>query len=691
MPYLRFDIGFSLCYKFLLMIQVITIGLSAFLLFLLQPMISKIILPDFGGGSSIWLTSLIFYQLLLLAGYSFSHLLVSKAKPIRQALIYAGLIALSLLFIPIQIHFRQADITPVLHIFLLLLASIGLPYFLLSTTSPMVQYWIAASDTARKRNPYVLYAVSNTGSLAGLLCYPTIIEPNLANSRQMILLSYGFCIYAFLVFVCLVIYLKRKPAAKAPAFPNPGQHEPVSGRSRLTWLGLAMLPAAALMVFTHHLTVDIVNFPLLWVIPLSLYLISFVVVFLKPGVSRPGLVRTLLILIPILAMVLALRSELNIPFTWKIAATCACLFAICMFFHGSLERSKPAPQKLTAFYLYLSLGACLGSTLAGIVAPLVFKSTFELYIVLIVSLYLILLPYFLQRKKSLKVYFQIAAALLLLLSFYNEEISHHHHIVYKTRSFYGTYTIRDLPQIPGQKIAARMLSHGTTIHGGQAKDIHGRLMPISYFHEQSGVGQAFLSIPELKDVGVVGLGTGMVSLYARRGQTFDFFEIDATVVDIAKNHFENLDTSPAVIHHIIGDARLELQKIPDDCYDMLVLDAFTSGAIPTHLLTIEAVREYLRVLRADGLILFHITNRYVDLMPVLNCAAEELGLFIKHHRSREDKANRHFAAHWAILTKSEALLARVTAGKPDWKEPAQKRVCWSDDFSNLWSIISLAE
>ncbi len=678
------------------MIQVVTIGLSAFLLFLLQPMISKIILPDFGGGSSIWLTSLIFFQVLLLGGYTFSHLVVKKLKPLRQAAIYAALILLSLLFIPVQIHFRQADLAPVLHIFVLLLVSIGLPYFMLSTTSPMVQYWIASDN--KKKNPYVLYAVSNAGSLAGLLCYPTLIEPNLTNGRQTGLLSIGFACFAFFILLCLILYLKRRPGSRKnfADLQNPGsaahpEPEDISRSQRLGWMGQAMLPAAALMVFTHHLTVDIVNFPLLWVIPLSLYLVSFVICFLKPEISKPGLIRTVVIILPVLAMVLALRSEFKIPFTWKITATCVCLFAICMFFHGNLERSKPRPGNLTSFYLYLSLGGCLGSISAGIIAPLVFKSTFELYIVIIASFYLILLPYFRQRKKNLKVFFQTMAALLLILSFINEEIARHHYITFKTRSFYGTYTIRELPALPGKHIAARILSHGTTIHGGQARDEQNRLIPISYFHPDTGIGQAFLRLPGLKDIGVVGLGTGIVSLYGTEGQTFDFFEIDPTVVDIAQNRFDNLRAGPARIRNIIGDARIEIVKIPDNSYDMLVMDAFTSGAIPTHLLTGEAMAEYFRVMRPGGVILFHITNRYVNLVPVLNCAAKKMGLFIKHHNSFEDLSTHRFAAHWAILTKNKTAFEAVTSGTPDWKTPPEKSICWRDEFSSLWSLVNFSD
>lgn len=675
------------------MIQVFAIGLSAFLLFLLQPMISKIILPDFGGGSSIWLTSLIFYQLLLLAGYSFSHLVVKKLRPLKQAIIYSSIILLSLLFIPVRIHFREADLTPVIHIFLLLLTSIGLPYFLLSTTSPLVQHWIAAEN--KTRNPYIMYAVSNAGSLVGLLSYPVLIEPNLTNGRQTSLLSYSFGVYVLLILLSLILYLKRstgrkiKPGLEQEAVSSSRRAgEEISWRKRVNWMGQSMIPAAALMVFTQHLTVDIVNFPMLWVIPLSLYLISFVICFLKPGLSKPSLLRTVIIILPVLAMTLALRGEFKIPFLWKIAASCTCLFAICIYFLGNLERAKPAPEKLTSFYLYLSLGGCLGSIAVGVIAPLVFKTNFELYIVIIASFYLILLPYFSQKRKSLKFFFQVMAALLLVLSFINEEISHHHHITYKTRSFYGTYSLRELPAIPGKQIAARILSHGTTIHGGQARDENNRLIPITYFHQGTGVGQAFSRLTGLRNIGVVGLGTGVVSLYGKAGQAFDFFEIDPMVGEIAQERFDNLRASPAHIRYLFGDARLEMHKIPDDSYDMLVLDAFTSGAIPTHLLTDEAMAEYCRVLRDDGVILFHITNRFVDLVPVLNCAAQKMGLFIKHHTSIDDPFTHRFSAHWVILAKSRAIFETVTSGNPDWETPPAKKICWRDDFSNLWSVIS---
>ena len=678
------------------MIHTITIGLSAFLLFLLQPMISRIILPDFGGGASVWLICLLFYQLLLLGGYSFSNLMARKLRPVKQGLVYTGVILLSLLFIPVQIRLQEAALTPVLHIFVILLFSIGLPYFLLSTTSPTVQFWMAADERNKKRNPYILYGVSNAGSLIGLLSYPTLIEPNLTNTQQTTFLSIGFCVYAFFILLCLILYVRRRPdAAKGPgAAPiekmapdaEPAQ-EKIPLRKKLNWMGLSMVPAAALMVFTNYLSVGVINFPLLWIIPLSIYLITFIICFLLPAVSKPSLIRTVIICLPILIMTMMFRWEYDIPVVLRIAAACLCLFAICTSFHGNLERAKPPARDLTSFYLYLSLGGCTGSALAGVVAPLIFKSTVEFYIVIVVSFYLILLPYFRLQKKSVRIFFRAAAAFVMIVSFMSEEFFYPGFITLKSRTFYSSYMVMEVPRLPGKSIAARVFRHGTTVHGGQARDRRKQLMPLFYFHRETGVGQAFSRLRDIKSIGVVGLGTGMVALYGKEGQTFDFYEIDREVVNIAENSFENLSSSQADIRHLVGDARLRIREIPDDYYDLLVLDAFASGSIPTHLITLEAVEEYLRVLREEGILMFNITNRYLDITPVLNCAAEKLGLHIRHHFSKQNLSTYRYPTHWVVLAGSEALLEKVTRGKPEWKTPPPDKICWSDEFSNLWSVI----
>ena len=666
--------------------------MGAFLLFALQPMITKIILPLFGGGSSIWLTALVFFQLTLLMGYGTSHLIVKTLRPKYQAASFIVLLVLGLVFIPLEVRFLPLTDAPAIQIFILLAITLGLPYFVLAMTSPMIQAWIAADSRPISHNPYVLYGVSNLGSLAGLLAYPLLIETRLANDQQAAFWSYGFGLYAVCILGCVWAYLKvfRTKKSQSALIHKTGEGGPrqiVALKERASWMMQAFVPSAALMVFTQHITVDVVNFPLLWVIPLCLYLISFVICFFWPQLSREHPARTLIVLLAIGIFVITLRGEIDLNLLYKVLAACLGLFGICMYFHGNLERNKPATRDLTSFYLYLSMGGCLGGIFVGIFAPLVFKSNFELYLVLIASVYAVLVTYLKVRRKALLRVAQIVAVALIGLIYINEEIAKHSYIAYKTRSFYGTYVIRDFPEIPGQHVAGRILSHGTTTHGGQAHDAKQRLYPISYYHIDAGVGLALRRFPDLKQIGAVGLGTGVVALYGRAGQRFDFFEIDPTVVEIAENRFDNLKAGRASIHHYVGDARIELRKQPDNHYDLLILDAFTSGSIPTHLITLDAMEELLRVLKPEGVILYHISNRYVELLPVLNCMADELNLQIRSHYALGDKYRHKLNAHWVALTPSPKALQQLIHGNPRWKIPGEQKICWKDDFSSLWPVI----
>ena len=674
------------------MIQAISIGLGAFLLFALQPMITKIILPLFGGGSSIWLTALVFFQLTLLLGYGASHLIIKTLRPGYQAGSYIVLLILGLAFIPLEVRYLPLTDAPAIQIFTLLAITLGLPYFVLAMTSPMIQAWIAADSHPISKNPYVLYGVSNLGSLAGLLAYPLLIETRLTNGQQAAFWSYGFGLYAVCMLGCVWAYFKVFRSTKPLAAPmhKPGGGGPqqvVAFRERASWLMQAFVPSAALMVFTQHITVDVVNFPLLWVIPLCLYLISFVVCFFWPQLSQERPARTLAVLLAIGIFVITLRGEFDLNLLYKVIAACLGLFGICMYFHGNLERNKPATRELTSFYLYLSMGGCLGGIFVGILAPLVFKSNFELYLVLIASVYAVLVTYLKVRRRALLRVAQIATVVLIGLIYVNEEIAKHSYIAYKARSFYGTYVIRDFPEIPGQHVAGRILSHGTTTHGGQAHDAKQRLYPISYYHIDAGVGLALRRLSGVKQIGAVGLGTGVVALYGRDGQHFDFFEIDPTVVEIAENRFDNLKAGRASIRNYVGDARIEIRKQPDNHYDLLILDAFTSGSIPTHLITLDAMEEFLRVLKPEGVILYHISNRYVKLLPVLKCIADELNLNIRSHYALGDKYRHKLTAHWVALTPSVKALQQLIHGNPRWKTPGEQKICWKDDFSSLWPVI----
>ena len=683
---------------------VLTIGISAFLLFLIQPMISKIILPLFGGGASIWLTSLIFFQAMLMAGYVSSHLATRPLAPKGQAFYQSAITLLALLFVPITVRFLQAPLPPTAKILLILLGSIGLPYLVLATTGPLLQYWISANPKHRTSNPYVLFGVSNAGSLAGLLLFPVLFEPNLPNPAQMKFWAGGFYAYAILMAVCMLVYSRRGHATQPPEAPAPvaGAPEPITARPeppgdspwhrRLKWVSLSAIPTASLIVFTHYLTMDIANLPLLWVVPLSLYLFSFVLCYFFSRLSRPTGWRSILLILPVVWMLVVprIQFEVSLSYHWKILFACTALFAICMYFHGNLERAKPSPVRLTEYYLSISLGGCLGSVLAAIFAPLAFRSNVEFYLVLVGAAALMLRPLFRRSNRRFRMALSAALVLILLLVYYNEEINYKSGVLLKARSFYGTYTVIEKPAEPPKTLLdARMLQQGNTIHGGQVWSADRRLMPVTYYHDRTGIASALRHCQAAERIAVVGLGTGVVALFGRAGQRIDFYEIDPAVVRIARDQFDILSTSAADIRCIVGDGRLGLQQVADRFYDVIILDAFISGSIPTHLVTEEAFRLYRRILAPDGLVIFNISNNNVNLLPVLNCIADKLQLSIRYQVSANQESLYRFSASWAVLSPNAQTIARLERSDPHWLVPPPDTVCWSDDFTHLWTVLHL--
>lgn len=666
------------------------IGLSAFLLFQVEPMIAKIILPRFGGGSTVWITALIFFQGMLFFGYAASHGMARLLSPRARLAVYgAAFTVCAVFFLPITVSQKEFSGPPALSVLLLLLGSVGLSYFILSTTSPMIQYFSAVDKKGGLANPYVQYAVSNFGSFAGLLSYPLFIEPKIGNSRQMLWWSLGFGLYALLMMAAVVLHARLAPSpapAIAASIEGTDALRP-SAKARLSWLFQAAVPSAALLAFTQHLTVDLVSFPLLWILPLCLYLLSFVAVFLFPRLNRHTAARTIILILALAVFAVSDRRELDLPFAIKIFSANLALFSACLFFHGNLEREKPRKTDLTSFYLWLSLGGWMGGLFGGIAAPFIFRTTFELQLIFIISLYAMLFPHLKAGTKTFMYSVSAAAALFLLASYAGEEIFLHHPTLRCARSFYGTYRVIDVEGAPGQMAPARLLVMGTTKHGGQVAETSGKLIPMSYFHVKTGAGLALLSRPFNEHVGVVGLGTGVLALYGRPGETYDFYEIDPLVKELAETSFQNLSESRAKVRHFIGDARLKLRDAPDKFYDILFLDAFTSGAIPTHLLTVEAISEFLGKVKDNGLILCHISNRFVDLLPVLACNAEKLNLQMAQHISPENEYLNCYSAHWVALARNRAVLDALTATDPAW-QPAGKRVqCFTDDFSHLFSLV----
>ena len=660
------------------MIYTITIGLSAFLLFLIQPMITKMLLPGFGGGASIWITSLVFFQTTLLIGYGATHWLVRSIGLHRHMMLLASMLGISLLILPIAAPAIGVSSSPSLSLFLMLAISVGLPYLVLSTTSPTLQYWMANDEKAQRQNPYIQYGVSNGGSLLGLLAYPFLVEPLLSNSSQSWIWSAAYIVYALLLLATMVLYVR---ANKSQAIETID----LSGGVRPLRIFQALVPSAALIVVTHYLTLDVVNLPLLWVAPLCVYLASFIVCFLYPRISEPNTVRTFLGVLSILLLMLANSQALTLDFNFKITVALLCLFAICMIFHGDLERGKPHKKNLTHFYLHLATGGALGSILAGIVAPLVFDTTFEFYVVVVVALYYIVASNFTFTSA---VSWLLRGCMILALgySYLVQEFQLGDETIHRTRTFYSTYAVRDVG-IGNSRV--RKLVAGTHIHGKQFQEGANEHMPLAYFHRDTGIGRLF-QLLEPNRVALVGLGIGTVVEYGDETTSFDIYEIDQAVIDLALEFFTTLSESKADISYYVGDGRLNLRK-SETTYDLIVMDAFSSGSIPTHLVTLEALTEVMEKLSPDGAIAYHISNHHLDLLPVLNAIADELDLSILYHQSAGADGLHKYPAKWVVLSRIPDLSDLLIARDERWKMVDAEKILWLDDFSNIWSIIRMSE
>ena len=658
-----------------------TIGLSAFLLFLVQPMIAKMILQLFGGGAAVWLACVIFFQLLLFAGYASSHWLVTRYGPRRHLVYQAGLTALSLLFVPFAVT-HGIGIKPPAGIFLILLAAVGFPYFVLSTTGPVIQRWFAAEGRGNGVNPYILYAVSNAGSLAGLFAYPLVIEINLSTGMQASLWAALYALYAALIAACIRYFHLADGTFAAPSAPAGIGVPAITPAVRRGWVLQSTIPSAMLIVVTHYLTQDVVNFPLLWVLPLGLYLLSFVICFAFPAVSRLGRLRALLVLAPVLLLLLFQEGRGAGPFYVKIAVALAALFGVAMFFHGNLEREKPHTFHLTSFYLHVSLGGLLGSIATGIISPLLFKTQFEFSLVILAAIFLIVISDFPLRRPATAA-FHVVLVSAATVGWAHQEMGWHLEVTEAARSFYGTYRVEDRRGSGG--IAYRQLVAGTHMHGIQRI---GGGEPLAYYHEQSGIGLALRGLPRVRRVAVVGMGAGVMAAYGKAGDRYDFYELDPVVADLARRQFTYMAESRAEVAVITGDGRFKLHNAPDGSYDLIVVDAFTSGSIPAHLITAEFAREALAKLAPDGLLMYNISNRYIDLLPVLRGNATLLGLHIARHIAPAVEEEQKYAAVWVVLARGRARFDALTAGNREWCAPGGAAVFWSDAKSDVWTLLN---
>ncbi|HEY6722220.1 MAG TPA: fused MFS/spermidine synthase [Burkholderiales bacterium] len=670
-----------------MILYAVTIFLSAFLLFQVQPLIAKVILPWFGGTAGVWTICMLFFQLLLLAGYVYSHAYVRLRVPARRH-IHIALLVLAAATLPLGASTAWKPLggeDPTWRILGLLATSVGLPYFMLSTTGPLVQAWYARSHEGAA--PYRLFALSNLGSMLALLTYPLAVEPLLTLRHQTAVWSAGFVLFAL---ACATLAWRSKGAEAQRLAPD-DTGKPGPGLQAL-WASLACCASLLLLAFTSYMTLNIAAIPFLWVVPLALYLLSFVLCFEASGWYRRWLFLPLLV--AGLAGVCVTLTRSN-PSIWSlIPLYSATLFVACMVCHGELARSKPHPQHLTGFYLMLALGGAGGGVLVGLVAPNVFKDLYELPIGMLALCVLVMAALLRDRSSVLHGRWRIPVGLVLLaltvalgvaLARTYAEDSADTRVT--SRNFYGVLNVRDSGEGPE---AMRMLSHGTIVHGKQFLEADRRDWPTTYYGPTSGVGLALIDAHGHGPVrvGVVGLGAGTIAAYGRTGDVFRFYDINSDVVKLARTEFSFLADSPAKVEVALGDARLSLERESPQNFDVLALDAFSSDAIPVHLLTVEAFKTYLRHLKPAGVLAVHISNRYLDLVPVVQQAARHLSLEVRQVENEDDDDAGVYRSDWMLLSASSAAfegrLLKETAERID-SVPGVK--LWTDDYSDLYRIL----
>jgi hypothetical protein len=685
-----------------------TIFLSAFLLFAVQPMIGKIILPWFGGSAAVWSTCLLFFQAALLAGYLYAHWSTRWLKPRRQAMLHITLMAVSLALLPIRPSPRWKPSEagdPSLRILLLLAVTIGLPYILLSTTSPLLQAWYVAAKPGAI--PYRLFALSNFGSLLALLSYPVLVEPLFTTHGQ----AYGWSgIYIVFLGICAAVAWSalRSPPHQPPATPAgaPPHSEASPTLTKLVlWTALSACASALLLAITNHLSQNVAPIPFLWVLPLSLYLLSFILCFEREKVYHRGVFLPLLVMALSGAAYAIYANEGNPNIAWAIPIFVAALFIGCMVCNGELARLKPDPRYLTSFYLMIALGGALGGVFVAIIAPRVFHTYLELPLSMVACSALAAIVLWISPQQSSQAWtgkIPIVAVRIAMLAFtvglaihlgYEKNLTDRRFRL-SVRNFYGVLRVRDISE-GEEDTAVRRLIHGTINHGEQLLDAKRRDEPTSYYGPYSGLGRAmgYLQKRGPVRVAVIGLGAGVTASYCRAGDFFRFYEINPLALSIASTWFTFLGDCKADRRVLLGDARLTLEAQPSQQYDLMAIDAFSSDAIPVHLLTREAFALYFRQLKPTGILAVHVSNRYLDLVPVVSRNARDFGRTAMDVDDEDEEEDYFSNSDW-VLVSSDTAIFRDPAFKSSSVQPARYRPNlrpWTDDYSNLFQILKLRD
>ncbi|WP_299645210.1 fused MFS/spermidine synthase [uncultured Chloroflexus sp.] len=688
---------------------IISIFISAFLLFQVQPMIAHYILPWFGGTNGVWSAVVLFFQLMLVGGYLYANWLIKSVDYKKQWKIHnilllftvGTIIFLSLSWpapvIPSTNWKPTSTEQPVIYILFLLTISVGLPYFTLASNSPLIQSWFAQTHVGQ--SPYWLYALSNAGSLLGLLSYPFLVEPSLRLSEQGWLWSGLYIVFAAVT--CFIAWsvprtrdqigYHRDKDVQATSAPQ------TSFTSYLLWLSLSAVATLMMLSVTNRLTQEVAPVPLLWILPLTIYLLSFTIAFAGEfyyhrfaffiflTVTSVGVIAALLI--PTMPILLQIGSYLLF------------IFAVCMIAHGELYHLRPAPTQLTSFYLLVSIGGALGGFFVNFIAPLIFDDYWELYIgwIIVYSVLLFLAPKKLNTRRQSYLIGSVATVMIIFIGYIM--LPDHQDTIWRDRNFYGALRV-----VENKQEGLNLLIHGSTVHGTQFTAADKRDIPTGYYHLDSGIGLALTTHPhygQSMKVGIIGLGVGTLAAYGQKGDVYRFYEINPLVISIAQGEhgfFSFLSDSQergVTIEIVSGDARLsleqELARGEAQSYDLIVADAFSSDSIPVHLLTLEAFALYLQHLAPDGILAVHISNRHLDLTPIIWKAARHFDLTVGIIRTDAppDKEASFFPSVWVLLTRQPTIFNHPKlVGKVDTLENDTSNLRpWTDDYSNLLQVI----
>ncbi|MBI1300408.1 MAG: hypothetical protein GC137_02005 [Alphaproteobacteria bacterium] len=725
-------------------VYAITLLLSAALLFTVQPMFSKMILPLLGGTPRVWTTAMLFFQISLLAGYAYAHG-TSKFLSIRtQAILHIIILIAFFAFLPFGIPESwppPTDSDPTLWQLGVMSLTIGPPFFIISGSAPMFQRWFAATKHKDADNPYFLYGASNLGSMSGLLLYPVLIEPMMTLNQQATSWMYGYIILIVFAFACFALAWNSN---ERKAEDSAGLSEKITWENRIKWLLVSCIPSSLMLGVTTFLTTDIASVPLLWVLPLSLYIGTFILVFArKPMFSENVLLRVSQIAaIALIIQMIALKDMFNSPLM-LIAFHLFVFFVCTLSCHMSLANAKPSAKNLTEFYFFMSLGGAIGGIFNGLIAPVIFVIPVEYAIALSLS---VLIPIFYATKEKDGSFFKfnnffgnevflipatlvfcligfiiqdqdvleyglgvfvillfvmlfeykrhlaIALTLIFLVSpiSLTMQIILGDSIVLQDRNFFGVIRIFESDK-------ERNLLHGTTNHGTQALDESYKFEKLSYYSDNSPLSDA-ISILDARDgpqkIGVIGLGVGVTACFTKEERFYDFYEIDKDIADIAQNpeYFTYLSGCGSDYRILLGDGRLKILEVEDERYDLILVDAFSSDNIPVHLITREAIEIYFKKLLPDGMLIFNISNNYIDLEPVLKETAVDLGLNarakLSDAREIDDTGIKTYIAHFFAMSKNPAVIGALDA-LDGWSEPhgrAGVRV-WTDQYSNIISVL----